>query len=260
MDEYYRRLTRWIVTGNQPFTEVENEEFCELLVYLKPALQGHLVKSQAIRDRILSHAESMRNDTKRYLSSLSGVIAISCDAWTSANRIAFLAITGSWITHDWRLEETLLDFVELHGAHDGQNMANAVASAVTELGIADKIIALVSDNASNNGTLVHHLGARLQSQSTSKLRWDGDKGHIRCLSHIIHLSVMSLLLGVCAIPPATNVAHFDPIDHLLTSEEAEALAAENNLESAESDDQELPEIDSSVDLSSAIDKVCTSLL
>ncbi|KAF8607073.1 hypothetical protein BDV93DRAFT_403183, partial [Ceratobasidium sp. AG-I] len=54
-------------------------------------------------------------------------------------------------------EETLLEFVELQGAHTGENMANAVSATVAELGIADKVVALVSDNASNNGTLVKHL-------------------------------------------------------------------------------------------------------
>ncbi|KAG9096297.1 hypothetical protein FRC07_010955 [Ceratobasidium sp. 392] len=55
VDEFYRLLSRWIATGNQPFTEVENQEFQELLTYLKPDLQGHLPTSQAIQDRISSN-------------------------------------------------------------------------------------------------------------------------------------------------------------------------------------------------------------
>ncbi|QRV98019.1 Zinc finger, BED-type predicted [Ceratobasidium sp. AG-Ba] len=54
IDEWYRLLTRWIVTGNHAFAEVENEEFQKLMVYMTPALEGHIVKSQAIRDRVLS--------------------------------------------------------------------------------------------------------------------------------------------------------------------------------------------------------------
>ena len=90
---------------------------------------------------------------KKYISSLPGLTAIACDGWTSSNRIAFLAITGSWVTHDWRLEETLLDFVELKGAHDGQNMATAVSTALNELELQNKLVALVSDNVSSNDTL-----------------------------------------------------------------------------------------------------------
>jgi hypothetical protein len=221
--------------------------------YTRPALQGHLVRSTAIKNRIISHAEVTRERTKTYLDSVSGLIAIACDAWTSANRIAFLAITGSWITSDWRLEETLLDFVELQGAHDGENMANAVTAAITDLGIEDKIISLVSDNASNNGTLVQHLSNRLQ-QSSPHARWDGTKGHIRCLAHVIHLAVMSLLRGLRAVPNSVNIRDFDYNGDNLTEEEAEAMIADDDIESLESDDNDAA--DPLVDLNSGISKVC----
>lgn len=253
MDEFYRRLTRWIVTGNQPFTEVENPEFIDLLSYVKPALQGHIVKSQAIENRVLSHAGTLRRSTKKYLSALPGLMAIACDGWTSSNRIAFLAITGSWITHDWRLEETLLDFVALKGAHDGQNMATAVSAVLSELGLEDKLVALVSDNVSSNGTLVRHLSTQLK-QSSPNSRWDQDRGRIRCLAHIIHLAVMELLKGVKAIPLSTDSRDFDPSDLSLTPEAAEAFVAEDNNEAAERDDSTT--VDPMVNLSSAVDKVC----
>jgi hypothetical protein len=108
---------------------------------------------------------------------MSSLLAIACNAWTSPNRIAFLAITASWVTSQWSLKETLLDFVELKGAHNGQNMANAVTTAVTELGITDKILALVSDNASINGTLVHYLSSNLLKSAPNSC-WNGSGGHI----------------------------------------------------------------------------------
>jgi hypothetical protein len=206
-----------------------------------------------MRDRILSHAGASRQLTKQYLNSISGLMAIACDAWTSANRIAFLAITGSWITPDWRLEETLLDFVELHGAHDGENMANAVAAAVTELGLSDKMVALVSDNASNNGTLVRHLSSRFRNSSPSS-RWDGNKGHIRCLAHVIHLAVMSLLRGLHAVPKSIDIRDFDHNDYTMTEEQAESMGASDATESLESDDSS--KADPLVDLQSGISKVC----
>ncbi|QRV92757.1 AC9 transposase [Ceratobasidium sp. AG-Ba] len=252
IDEFYRRLTRWIVADNRPFTQVENEEFRDLLTYLKPALDGHLVKSKAIWDRVFKDASTARESTQKYLTSLLGLMAISCNGWTSSNRIAFLAIVGSWITEDWRLEEVLLDFVELHGAHTGENMSIVVASALTELGIKDKLLALVGDNASTNGTLVHHLSASL-GQSSSKLRWDPEKGQIRCLVHIIHLAVMTPLRSIKAVPMSTDMHDFDPKDLQLTPEEAESFVAINNTEALEDDLN--TKLDSSVDLTSAIDKI-----
>lgn len=253
MDEFYKRLTRWIVTSNQPFMEVENEEFRDMITYLRPALQGHLVRSTVIRDKLFSHAGAVRECTKQYLSDLSGIMAIACDAWTSSNRIAFLAIIGSWIDEDWKLQETLLDFVELQGTHDGDNMATSVAKTITELGISDKIVSLVSDNASNNGTLVQHLSARLQ-RSSPQSRWDGTKGHIRCLAHIILLAVMSLLRGLNAVPDSTDLRDYDFNDSDLNEDLAEAMIASDNSESLEKDDED--RLDPLVDLKSGISKVC----
>ncbi|QRV78693.1 hAT family dimerization protein [Ceratobasidium sp. AG-Ba] len=252
IDEWYRLLTQWIVTGNHSFTEVENEEFQRLMVFMKPALEEHIVRSQAIRDQIIKHAAILRDSTRNYLTSLSGLMAISCDSWTSPNRIAFLAIMGSWITEDWNLEETLLNFVELRGAHDGQNMAAAVASSLIDLGISDKLLALVTDNASNNGTLVRHLASFLGHRA-SHSRWDPEKGQIRCLAHIIHPAVMSLLRGIDAVPLTTDLRDFNPQDHALAGNDAEDFVASDNKEALESDETE--EADLSVNLSSAIDKI-----
>lgn len=235
--EFYRLLTRWIVTGNQPFTEVENRQFRELLIYLRPALQDHLIRASAIRDRILDHAEATRMLTKSYLNNLSGLIAIACDAWTSSNRIAFLAIVGSWITPDWRLEETLLDFRELQGPHSGQNMAGVVAATISDLGIVDKVVALVGDNASNNGTLIQHLLTQIKQVSSTSC-WDGTKGYIRCLAHVIHLAVMALLRGLCAVPASVKIEDFDFNGSSLTEEGAEDIVAEDSTESLEADDKE----------------------
>lgn len=236
--------------GNHPFNEIEDEEFRDLILFLKPTLAEHLVKANALQERIFRHAGTHREWLKSYLASIPGLIAIGCDAWTSSNRIAFLAITASWITDQWELEETLIDFRELQGAHTGQNMAEEVASVVSELGITDKVLALVSDNASNNGTLVTHLGNTL-GRISSHLRWDSSKGHIRCLPHVIHLAVMALLLGINAIPQNTNVHDHAHDDSMFTAEDAENIVAEDDQEAHEEDGT----IDPMVNLKSAIDKV-----
>ncbi|CUA76039.1 Zinc finger BED domain-containing protein DAYSLEEPER [Rhizoctonia solani] len=250
VDIFYKKLTRWIVMRNHAFTEIENDEFRDLISFLQPALSDHFVQANALRNRIFGHAGTQREWLKSYLSSIPGLLAIACDAWTSSNRIAFLAITASWITKEWKREETLIDFRELHGAHTGRNMAEEVTAVVSELGIEDRVLALVSNNASNNGTLVKSLDDTL-GRLSSHLRWDSSKGHIRCLPHVIHLAVMALLLGINAIPPNTNIrTHIDD-DSSFTEEDAENVVA--------GDDREVHEngaaIDPTVNLKSACDKI-----
>jgi len=66
-------------------------------------------------------------------------IPIAVDAWTSSNRLAFLAIVISFITEDWRYQEVLLDFTELNGAHTGANMAQNIFDTLTEFELRDKV-------------------------------------------------------------------------------------------------------------------------
>ncbi|CAE7143516.1 unnamed protein product [Rhizoctonia solani] len=221
IDEFYKKLARWIVTGNQPFTEIENKELRDMIIYLRPALGDHLIQSAALKERLFGHAEIM-------------------------------PITGSWVTLDWERQETLLDFVELRGAHSGENMADLIGKTLAELGIVNQVVALVSDSASNNGTLVRHLSNQLQRSSPNS-RWDGTKGHIRCLAHVIHLAVMSLLRALHAVPESVNTRDFDYNDKDLTEETAEAVVADNNQESLESDDTDLA--DPLVNLHSGISKI-----
>jgi hypothetical protein len=62
------------------------------------------------------------------------------DAWTSPNRIAFLAVVASFITDNWTFHEVLLDFKEMNGAHSGANMAENVFGTLEEFDLCKKVI------------------------------------------------------------------------------------------------------------------------
>jgi hypothetical protein len=68
-----------------------------------------------------------------------GQIPIASDAWTSANRHAFLALTASWITEDWEIVIALIDFILLTGTHSGANMAKVAFKTLEELDMKDKV-------------------------------------------------------------------------------------------------------------------------
>ena len=61
------------------------------------------------------------------------------DAWTSSNYIPFLGITAHWITNEWELKNTLVDFVKLEGPHSGQNIKEVFLNSLNNLGITTKV-------------------------------------------------------------------------------------------------------------------------
>jgi hypothetical protein len=50
-------------------------------------------------------------------------------------------------------KEVLLGFEPISGAHTGQNLAKVVEGILLQYGIADRLFAITTDNASKNSTL-----------------------------------------------------------------------------------------------------------
>ncbi|CAB4467221.1 unnamed protein product [Rhizophagus irregularis] len=66
-----------------------------------------------------------------------------------------MTITIHWITKDWRLQDKLLDFIDLSGPHSVKNLCNTFIKSCHKFGILAKILAVTSDNASNNLTFIN---------------------------------------------------------------------------------------------------------
>ncbi|KAJ7080039.1 hypothetical protein C8R44DRAFT_653919, partial [Mycena epipterygia] len=57
----------------------------------------------------------------------------------SSNGYAFMAIVIHYIGNNGELEECLIDFRELVGAHSGENMADAVWKTVEKFGLSGRV-------------------------------------------------------------------------------------------------------------------------
>ena len=66
-------------------------------------------------------------------------MALATDPWTSPNGHAFLSLVASWITDDWKIAECVVDFTELHGSHEGKNLAQAVFKSLKAKNLTNKV-------------------------------------------------------------------------------------------------------------------------
>ncbi|KAF5320031.1 hypothetical protein D9758_017720 [Tetrapyrgos nigripes] len=195
-------LVKWLVASNQPFSEVEQVEFIELLQYVHHSGgKLHIPKQDVIRRRIIKLGESIIEEICDIFSKITGKIALSIDAWTSSNQHAFLAIVAHYINENGQLEELLIDFRELSGEHSGENMADAVLKTLELYGLVGKIIAIVMDNASNNDTMMKSLEDRCRRR---KVIFSAKASRLRCMPHTIHLAAIKLLEGIGAISSKTG--------------------------------------------------------
>lgn len=54
-------------------------------------------------------------------------------------------MTVMWIDDNWELHEVLLDFIELEGAHTGENMAKYMLESLIEMDLVDMVSACKSN-------------------------------------------------------------------------------------------------------------------
>jgi hypothetical protein len=143
--------------------------------------------------------QMVKEDQQSILSSFppNAKLSIALDCWTSPFQQAFMAVTGYFIDQDWKYREILLGFEPLHGPHSGANLSTVLLQLLQQHNIVDRVLAITTDNASNNNTLIESIQESIQSleplNQTVLVR-------IPCLAHVIQLSLKELLGLVKANP------------------------------------------------------------
>ena len=99
--------------------------------------------------------------------------ALTTDLWSSRTTQGYITVTCHFISSDWKLSSIVLDTLPVDGAHTAENLAAELMSVASEWGITDKIVCLVTDNASN---------------IVAAVRLNGWK-HMPCFAHTLNLVV-----------------------------------------------------------------------
>src|ERR1700712_326274 len=148
-----------------------------------------LLSPKTARRRLQSMVQA---DQQKILSLLppEAKLSIALDCWTSPFQQAFMAITGYFVDQDWNYHEILLGFLPIHGQHTGAHLSETLLELLQQHDIVNRVIAITTDNASNNKTLVENL-----HESIGSLQLPDFTQIIRipCLAHVIQLSLKDLL-------------------------------------------------------------------
>lgn len=185
------------------FQFLAKKDFAELieLAQLAPSTP-QLLNPVTARRRLQS---MVKEGQERVLLDLppTAKLSIALDCWTSPFQQAFMAITGYFIDKDWKYRETLLGFEPLHGAHSGVNLSTILMELLQKYDIVKRVLAITTDNASNNNTLIENIQEPIQS-----LRLPNQALIVRipCLAHVIQLSLRDLLGRIKANPKKTTQA------------------------------------------------------
>jgi len=190
-DCFKESLVKFIVTSNQPFTLVEEEDFRNLISLIsKNEDVTRIPCAKTIKSWVRDMYERELARLKEKLASNSSKISFSIDCWTSSNQIPFQGVVGSWIDGDWKLRYCVLDLTILEGSHTGENIADAFIKVLTEFNLLSKLHAVISDNASNVNKACDVIETLLKDTDNPFV---ANQSRIRCFAHILNLVCKSIL-------------------------------------------------------------------
>ena len=75
----------------------------------------------------------------------------------------FIAITGYFLDSDWNYYKILLGFKPVYGQHTGSYLSEILQEVLQQYNIIDRVLAVTTDNASNNKTLIESLHQSIES-------------------------------------------------------------------------------------------------
>jgi hypothetical protein len=181
-------LVRLIITGDLPFRLVDSPALRWLFRHLNPRVK--VPSANTIRSDIDQHFKKEKARVCGVLRNVPGRLSFTVDAWVSPNAHAFLGITVHWVDAEWQLRHMLLDIPAIDGPHDGGNLCRTFVEACHGFRVMSKLLAVTSDNASNNDTFLANLEMVCEPQS---IPFSRRSVHVRCAAHVINLAVQDFL-------------------------------------------------------------------
>jgi len=189
-DVFLGKLLTWIVRSDQPFSIVDDEDFKEMMTYLKPNLS---ILSRTTLMRRLDHIYNYKKDElKRRLHSFASKFSVTCDVWTSKNQMSFFGITLHYIDNDWNVQNGLLAFKFLEEEHDGKSLAGAMLSVLDDFEITSRLLGVTVDNASNNTTMMREMQAVFDLRHP-EAGFSAGWNKMECLAHVVNLAAGEIL-------------------------------------------------------------------
>ncbi|OAV89692.1 hypothetical protein PTTG_28611 [Puccinia triticina 1-1 BBBD Race 1] len=158
---------------------------------LHPVILKNLPERRTVSDDIGRLYTAVQEKFIESLKNHNSVMYLGLDAWQSPNGFDILGTVIYRLVEEdtggFHLEAMPLDFVKLNKSHTGVYLAQTVQLIVEKFGVKEKICGIVTDNASNNQTMIDTLKSYKWPRFKGQVHW------IQCFAHILNLIAQVIL-------------------------------------------------------------------
>ena len=139
-------LVLYIASDLVPLSVVESEYFSNLMKILDSRYQLPSRKHLSTK-RLEEKSTSVQANLKGSLQNAPSV-CLTIDLWSNRQMKGFLWITGHFIL-DWTMQTVMIACKRFKGRHSAENIRLEYEEAISAYEISEKIMTIVTDNASN---------------------------------------------------------------------------------------------------------------
>ncbi len=140
-------LIEFIIKGQHPFSIVSKPSFISMIKSIKPDV---IIPSRiTIQRNCLQKYNDLKEKIIIEMNNLNWKGSFTTHMWTSISQQPYVSTTAHYF-HNKELQHLLLDFSLIPYPHKGEDIKIKVQEVIQEFGLLDKIIAITTDNASNN--------------------------------------------------------------------------------------------------------------
>jgi len=185
--EYRRLMAIIVIETNSSFSLVESNAFRTLMAYCngRPITISRRTLKRDIQSILYKDLFENLRELREHIST-GAKINLTIDAWTSGNKLPFMAITAHWIVTRYERFNTLIGFERLRGSHTAGNMSDVMIKVLDMYQMRESINCITADNAVVNDGIF--LDLELEMQDCSQ-----EDGQIRYLAHVLNLAAPTVL-------------------------------------------------------------------
>jgi hypothetical protein len=136
-----------IVSMGMPLSIVDNEAFMNFMNDVDPRYKP--INRRDITRSFLPVLQKQCISKLKQICAESKYVSLALDSWSDRRMRSYFGITLHTIIND-EYKSYLLSFERLHGKHSGEKLAAEFDRVIQLYDLNDKIVRLITDNASNN--------------------------------------------------------------------------------------------------------------
>ena len=164
---------------------VEGTGFLQLMNYVETSYK--VPSAMHISKLIHQKHEVAQRKLKDLLERNMSSISLTTDIWTSGANEAYITVSGHFISQAWDLLTVVLTTSAFPKCYTGVEISHKLVEIVSGLGIEEKVICIVHDQASN---MILSMDILLEEKE-----WDS----LRCSAHCLQLCINAGLTTVSVV-------------------------------------------------------------